>query len=185
MMIRQNMKRYIAVLLLSVLSFLWGVSALGQNKASVPEQMNFSAEDENAQQPVSIPQDAWSVLKRDSSVLEVLASQHLSVDQLPVSWFVASEVHLDGPEKKDLVVIGKGLLQGANVTTFWVFAQSPNGLRLVLTLPAHDLSIEHGRTNGYKNIRMMVATAGRISTATLRFDGKVYRLHDKSTQKIN
>jgi hypothetical protein len=158
---------------------------MSQDKSSSSEQVQFSAEDEGVKQSVSIPPDAWSILKKDSSVLEVLASQNLQPDQLPASWFVASEVHLDGPNRRGLVVIGKGMLQGANVTTFWVFTQGPNGLKLVLTLPAHDLSIKSTWTKGYRDIQTTMMTAGRVSTATLRFDGKEYRVSGDSTKSIH
>ena len=116
--------------------------------------------------------------------MEVLASQNLQADQLPKSWFAASEVRLDGPSEHDFVVIGKGMLQGANVTTFWVFAQGPQGLKLVLTLPAHDLSIKPTRTNGYRNIQAVMMTAGRVSTAELRFDGKEYRVRENRSKSV-
>lgn len=174
----------IPVLFLLVISFFWGVRAMSQDETSPSEQVQFSAEDESVKQPISIPPDAWSILKKDSNVLEVLASQNLKAGQLPASWFVASEVHLDGPNERDLVVIGKGMLQGANLTTFWVFAQSPQGLKLVLTLPAHDLFIEQTRTKGYRNIQAVMMTAGRVSTAELRFDGAEYRVRKDASKSI-
>jgi hypothetical protein len=178
------MRSKIPVLFLLVISFFCGVGAMSQDKASPSEQRQFSAEDESVKQPISIPPDAWSILKKDSNVLEVLAGQNLQADQLPVSWFAASEVHLDGPNERDLVVIGKGMLQGANATTFWIFVRRPQGLKLVLTLPAHDLSIEPSRTNGYRNIQATMMTAGRVSTAALRFDGEEYRVRSDSTKSI-
>lgn len=185
MRIGSNMFVKIPVVFLLALFLLRGVTVVGQNKAKSSEQIQFSAEDQNVKQPISIPQDAWSILKKDKNVLEVLGSQSLQADQLPRSWFAASEIHLDGPDEGDLVVIGKGLLQGANVTTFWVFAQRPQGLTLVLTVPAHDLSIKPAQTNGYRNIQAMMMTAGRISTATLRFNGKEYRVREDSTKSIH
>ena len=174
----------ISIHFLVAVCFFCGLGAMGQEKTIPSEQVQFSAEDESVTQPVSIPQDAWSILKKDNNVMEVLASQNLQADQLPKSWFAASEIHLDGPNEHDFVVIGKGMLQGANVTTFWVFAQTPQGLKLVLTLPAHDLSIEPTRTNGYRNIQAVMMTAGRVSTAELRFDGKEYRVRENASKSI-
>jgi len=78
-------------------------------------------------------------------------------------------------QENDLVVVGKSLLQGANVTTFWVFTRGISGTKLVLSVPAHDLAIETSRTKGYRDIKVMMATAGRVSSAMFRFDGQKYQ----------
>jgi hypothetical protein len=184
MRITQATKTKKTVILLAVASMFWGIGAVGQNKLHYSEQLQFSAEDENVRQPVRIPDDAWSMLKKDANVLEVLTNQKLPVDQLPTPWFTASEVHLGGPNERDLVVIGKGPLQGANVTTFWVFLHTPHGLKLVLTVPAHDLAIKPARWNGFKSIEIASATAVQVSRASYRFDGKQYRVYEQSTQPI-
>lgn len=166
-------------------SLLWAVvicasgCAIGQQAHPPHEQMAFSAEDESVKQPVKIPADVWAVLQKDSNVLDVLNSQSLQPNQLPASWFTASEVHLDGAQEGDLVVVGKGLLQGANVTTFWVFTRTSSGTKLVLNVPAHDLAIETNRTKGYRDIKVMMATAGRVSAAIFRFDGQKYQTAKK------
>lgn len=118
-------------------------------------------------------------------MLEILASQNLQADQLPCAWFAASEIHLDGSDKRDLVMIGKGMLQGANVTTLWVFAQRPQGLKVLLTLPAHDLLIKPTRTNGYRNIQAIMMTAGRSFDGDTPFRWKEYRVHEDSTKSIH
>jgi hypothetical protein len=164
-----------AVTLLTVISMFWAVDAVSQDKPDSPEQVQFSVEDETAKHPVSIPEDAWSILKKDAGVLEVLTNRSLSVNQLPASWFTASEVHLKVRNESDLVVVGKGPLQGANVTTFWVFLRRPQGLVLVLSAPAHDLIIKPTRRNGYKTIEIASTTAVRLSKVTFRFDRNQYR----------
>lgn len=149
--------------------------AIGQQAHPPHEQMAFSAEDESVKQPARIPADVWAVLQKDSNVLDVLNSQNLQPNQLPASWFTASEVHLDGAQEGDLIVVGKSLLQGANVTAFWVFTRTPSGPNLVLTVPAHDLAIETNRTKGYRDIKVMMATAGQVSAAIFRYDGQKYQ----------
>jgi hypothetical protein len=181
---KENMMSKISIHFLVAVSCFWGLGAMSQEKTSPSEQVQFSAEDENVKHPISVPQDAWSILEKDNNVLEVLASQGLQADQLPASWFAASQIHLDGPNERDFVVIGKGMLQGANLTTFWIFAERPKGLKLVLTLPAHDLSINSARTNGYRNIQAVMMTAGRVSTAALRFDGREYRVREDATKRV-
>jgi hypothetical protein len=97
---------------------------------------------------------------------------------------MASEVHLTGPEEKDLVVVAAGLLRGANVTTFWVLRPADGGYELLLTAPAHDLIIKQSRSKGYKNIELLSATAVWVSTMSLRFDGRRYEVHTRSAKPI-
>jgi hypothetical protein len=170
--------------LLTMIAVLWGASAISQEKSGFQEQVQFSAEDETVKHPISVPEEAWSILKRDPSVLEVLTDRNLTIDQLPASWFTASEVHLGGPDEGDVVVVGKGPLRGANVTTFWVFLRRPQGLKLALTVPAHDLIIKPVRRNGYKGIEIVSATAVKLSRVSYRFDGSQYRVNERSTQDI-
>ena len=175
------MKNVVTLLLMAFV--FWGIGALSQEKSGSQEQAQFSVEDDTVKSPISIPEEAWSVLRKDTSVLDVLADQNLSAEQLPKSWFTASAVHLSGSNERDLVVMGKGPLQGANVTTFWVFAQRPEGLRLVLNAPAHDLVIKPMRWNGYKTIEIASATAVRLSKVTFRFDGNQYRADTRPVSK--
>lgn len=166
-------------------SLLWAMAiwssgcAMGQQAHPLHEQMTFSAEDVSVKQPARIPPDVWALLQKDSNVLDVLNSQNLQPSQLPASWFAASEVHLDGAQENDLVVVGKSLLQGANVTMFWAFTRGISGTKLVLSVPAHDLAIETNRTKGYRDIKVMMATAGRVSSAMFRFDGQMYQTANK------
>jgi hypothetical protein len=90
------MKFWICVVFLGTVSLFGEASALNQEQSNSLEQSRFSAEAENVQRPTSIPDDAWSILQKDSNVLDVLASQNLRAYQLPSSWFGASAIHLDG-----------------------------------------------------------------------------------------
>lgn len=102
----------------------------------------------------------------------------------PGSWFSASEVHLDGSGETDLVVMGRGPLRGANVTTFWVFRGTLQGHVLVLTIPAHDLEITNTRWNGYRKIRTDAMTAVRSYTNLYRFDGGQYQAYKKKSTAL-
>ena len=46
---------------------------------------------------------------------------------------------------------------------------------LLLNAPAHDLYVRNARTNGYRDIEILVATAVSVSTVTLKFDGERYK----------
>jgi hypothetical protein len=148
--------------------------SLGQHKSA--EQTHFSAEDDHVAHPAQVPSDAWKILQEDSLVKDILEDEKLTADQLPRSWFQSSVVHLDGPSEKDLLVIADGKLAGGNVTTFWLFMQTPQGMKLVLNAPAHDLIIHSSRINGHRDVELVGMTAIRIMTGKYRFDGTQYQL---------
>ena len=75
------------------------------------------------------------------------------------------------------MVQGEGAMMGANVTEFWVFAETPRGSRLVLKAPAHDLVIRDIASGGYKIIEASAVIAGHVSTLTYKFDGNQYILY--------
>lgn len=67
------------------------------------EQTDFSSDDENWERPLKAPEE----------VLRIIRTQLKSApDELPTNWLVASEIQLDGPEEKDLIVMGIGGLRG-------------------------------------------------------------------------
>jgi hypothetical protein len=149
--------------------------ATEQAKSSVAEQVHFSAEDESVQRPGSVPEGILQILRRDRDVLNVLKHQNLPAEQLPASWFRASEIHLDGLNETDMIVIAAGPLIGANVTTFRVFRPTAQGYELVLLVATHDLTIEKHRSHGYRDILAERQTAIEFVSVLYRFDGKQYQ----------
>ena len=158
---------------------------LGRNTSrSGVEQVQFSAEDETVKRPIVLPYEALRVIEEDPSVAEGLKNEAPPTTQIPKGWLMASEVHLAGPDEKDIIVVATGSLLGANVTTFWVLRPSRRGYELLLSAPAHDLVIKGTRFKGYKDIELVSATALDVSTESLRFDGKKYDVHEQRSKPI-
>ena len=147
------------------------------------EQTQFSAEDEAVRKPVPLPVDVMDLLKQDRFVQDTLEGEKLSSDSLPKSWFSGSALRL-GPRTDDLIVEANGPLVGANVNSFWVFLAGSHGHRLVLNAPTHNLKVEDHRTNGYRDITLISAVAGRINTTQLRFNGHEYVLYQQKSEVI-
>ncbi len=120
-------------------------------------------------------------MQKDSYVQNVLENENLTAEQLPRSWFLTSTVHLDGSQENDLLVIANDKLAGGNVVTFWLFVQTPNGMKLVLNAPAHDLFIKSSRSHGHRDINMVGMTAVRIMSVTFRYDGNQYQKGHKNS----
>jgi len=79
-------------------------------KVDQPEQTIFGSDagspEEFTQKPVEVPAAAVQVIQ-DSFVrgtLNCLKHFGTTPDEVPASWFVASEIHLKGPEEIDLIV---------------------------------------------------------------------------------
>jgi hypothetical protein len=178
------MRRNSRLLIVGAVLIFGGVSIESQKTKSNQEQTHFSAEDAGVSFPVPIPDEALAILRRDDRVENELAYAAIAPEKLPRSWFSASEIALGSPGEKDLIVVAEGPLLGANVDTFWVFVNSGKGYLLVLTIPAHDLIVKRSRTNGYRNLEAMAATAITVTTASFRFDGHQYREYSEKTEDI-
>jgi hypothetical protein len=151
-------------------------------KASRSEQTHFSAEDESVQHPVEIPEAVLAIISKDESTRNTLEVEGKS--QLPKNWLSASEVHLAESNEQDIVVMAVGLLRGANITTFWLFRPARGGYEMLLDAPVHDLIIKNSRSNGYRDIELLSATAVTVSTVILRFDGKAYQIYKKTSGPV-
>jgi hypothetical protein len=153
------------------------------------EQWHFSSELDITpmKRPVEVPDEVLVLLRKNSIVLrnKSCLREAGTSDRIPSSWFVASEVHLDGPDERDLIILPKnGCFLGANLGPFWIVRNSPEGYRLVLSWVAHDLEVLPTRSNGYHDIRLTSATADMISTTICRFDGQKYQPFKKDLSAI-
>jgi hypothetical protein len=148
------------------------------------EQMHFSAEEAGVKKPVALPADVLSILRKDKMVRNVLENEGIPPEEIPLSWFSASAVHLTRSHKQDLVVVAEGPLAGGNVVTFWVFSVTNHGYELVLTAPAHDLIVKSTRWNGFRDIELTSMSAVQINSVLCRFDGKKYAGYRTKSEQI-
>jgi hypothetical protein len=158
--------------LVAVLAF--AQAPRGSSQPATVEQRIFSIEGDTVQHPVSLPPGILKILAQDSDVQQIQKAFRLT--SVPSDWFVASVVHLAGPNEDDFVIIGTGPILGANVTTFWCLRPSHDGdFELLLTIAAHDLTIKDERSGGYRNIEVTAATAVRVSKVLYKFADEKYR----------
>jgi hypothetical protein len=118
------------------------------SKSSAPsqsEQSDFGIEleAEPVQRPVELPRAALDALTEDNRVARCLEKNSLSPSELPSNWFVASGIHLDGPDEVDLIVLPGGriadtpagkispnaCLVGANTAQMWVLRKTQTGFQ--------------------------------------------------------
>ncbi|WP_433963965.1 hypothetical protein [Tunturiibacter gelidiferens] len=170
-----------AFMLLPKLAVALSIAVVSANPGTNPLQssdLHFSAEDVDVKDAVPISDEIWSLLKEDIDVRDQLQRQNAPLKD-PKNWFSAAVVHLHKANEYDLVVQGEGPMMGANVTEFWVFAETKRGPKLVLKAPAHDLLLRNHVSNGYRIIEASAVTALRVSTLTYTFDGNHYVLIQK------
>ncbi len=145
-----------------------------QSQVRLREQSAFGAEEE-VEHPVNMPEDVLRILRRDERNQRRLAEGQ-SPDDMPASWFVASEIHLNEDDLPDLVVMAATpRLFGANIVPFWIFRNTPQGHKLALSVSALGLEVLNNRTNGYRDIHSIALSAREEFTTTYKFNGNEYR----------
>ena len=144
------------------------------SSAQQREQTTFGAEEEIVH-PVPIPKDVLQILRSNERNQRLLAKGQ-KPDEMPASWFVASEINLKDDSMSDLIVMAvESRLLGANIVPFWNFRNTLQGHELALTVSALSLEVLDTKTNGYRDIRTSAATAKSGYTIIFKFDGKEYR----------
>jgi hypothetical protein len=173
-------------------------------KENEPEQTVFGADPppgEFIRKPVQVPPAALQVL-RDSlgrGTINCLKHNGVSADDVPALWFVASEIHLDGPEEIELIVqpnlpkIGTdelphhqafGCVLGANVGPFWVLGNINGRYGLLLATYALGLEVLDSRSNFYRDIQATAATAGTLTTVLYKMSVAQYQVAEKKSEPV-
>lgn len=163
------------------------------------EQSTFGTEEVPGEpflrRPVPVPDAVSEVLRRDHGVQSCLEYNPLPSGEPLSSWFLASEIHLDGPNETDLMVLanpepGKAYLcfhSVEGISWFWVFRQTAGQSELILKAPGQGMDALKARHSGYKDIQTVTGgQAGRyLTTITYRFDGKRYRQYRERTREVH
>jgi len=162
------------------------------------EQSEFGMELEAVpiQRPVTLSRAALNALSKDERIAACLESEGLSADKLPANWFVASEIHLNGPNEVDLVVLPGGpvpdtpageispnaCLVGANTAQMWVMRKTQNGFQLVLSQLGLGMSVLSSRANGLRDIQVGAAVGGYNDAIDYKFDGQSYQIAARTSE---
>jgi len=177
--------------------------ARGQNPGNdqKQEQTAFEAEPDgdvmHISRPAEIPEGALKVLRDLSrSPADCLKHDGVTPEQVPASWFIASAVHLNGPNEVDFVVllnepaiahpdIPGGCMLPANGNYFWVLGpESKSGkYRLLLKVYGHGLNVLNSRTNQYRDIQAGYASTAGGATMLYKFKLSQYQLAEKKEYK--
>jgi hypothetical protein len=151
------------------------------------EQSTFGAEDESWEHQVPIPEDVLQILRKTpGDVLEKLRKANIGLpEDLSSDSFLASEIHLNSPQERDLILMGIRNLRLPHAALFWVFRPIRNGHELILSTGGDSLEVLNIRKNGYRQIRVYNNTASTTTGAVYGFDGKQYTLMKQKTKPIS
>jgi hypothetical protein len=169
----------------------------GQSSENSPEQTVFDAEGDSSgllvKRTAAIPDSALQVL-RDTltgGTFNCLKASGTTPEQAPASWFLASEIHLNGPNEIDLVVLPNvpgisdptnpgGCLLAAHGGPFWVLGPGIASGRYGLLLATYGLGLRvlNSRTNRYRDIEIGTERNTRI----YKFTWQQYQLAEQKIE---
>jgi hypothetical protein len=163
-------------------SGVWGKTA--------KEQTSFDADSaRQIARPVPLPDSVLQILAQDTEVVACRKESPIPPGASLASWFMASEVHLDGPDEVDLVVLP--VVQGnrfmcfhsaEGIGWFWVFHQVGAHYELALKTAGLGLTILDARHNGFKDIESGMAFGTHSSQTTYRYESGKYREYRREAQ---
>ena len=187
------------VLLILTISCLLNtsVAAAPKGKQGRKEQISFSVEQELVpiEKPSDLPYEALQVLAKEAGVASCLENQGISGNKLPSSWFIASEIHLDGQNEVDFVVLpnlesepqhhpGPAVcFLGANTGQFWIIRKTSAGYGLVLSLFTHGLGVLDSRSHGLRDVEAVTVSANGETRSLFKFNGEQYKLHSEKAEQ--
>jgi len=154
------------------------------------EQTSFDADSSRQiTRPVDLPGSVLRILAQDNEVVACMKDNPIPPEASLASWFMASEIHLNGPDEADLVVlpVAQGSLYMCfhsveGIGWFWVFRQVGAHYELVLRTAGLGLIIRDARHAGYRDIQTGAAFGMHSSQITYRFENGKYREYRREAQ---
>jgi len=160
--------------------------------ATRQEQSEFNADpSERVTHPIHVPNAVLQVLAKDTAVAACMKDNPIAPGESLSSWFTASEIHLNGSDEADLVVLP--VAQGdaymcfryfEGIGWFWVFRPIGDRYELVLKTAGLGISVLDTRHNGYRDIRSVGQVGEWSTTTTFRFKDGHYREFKKDTKEL-
>lgn len=137
------------------------------------EQVDFSTEGD-VQVNITLPPEIRKALEQDQFVRETLEASSPAPSSIPAGWTECALIHLSSAAERDYIVIGQEDLAGAHATHFWIYRETPQGVKLVLFALADGLSIQRRKSNGLREILTSSFTAVSITDTKFYFNGTKY-----------
>ncbi len=91
-------------------------------------------------------------------------------DDIPASWFVASQVRLTKIRASGLVVRGEAeCLGGAHIAQFWVLEKTTTGYKIVFAGRGDGFEVLPTSTNGHRDLELVLITQAGANVDDVKF----------------
>jgi hypothetical protein len=141
--------------------------------------------------PIALPNGAAQILAKDDNVVACMKDNPIPQAASLASWFTASEIHLNGPNEADLVVLPAAqnspficFHSVEGIGWFWVFRQIGGRYELVLKTAGLGLTVLESRHSGYRDILSGGQVGAFATQSSFRFENGRYREHQRKTEKL-
>jgi hypothetical protein len=175
----------------------WMVSVALMTQASIAsavpkqEQTLFNADpSEGIARPVPVPDSVLETLANDAFVVACVKDNRIPSNTAPPSWFAASEIHLDGPNETDIVVLPVALgspyfcfHSAEGFGWFWVFRKTGKQYEPVLKTSGLGLRVLDSKHHGYRDLQSESQIGGTNRETRFRFENGRYRVYQKEAEK--
>jgi len=140
---------------------------------SIEKEQSLFGIESPIDRPVPVPPEILRLLDSDVRVVKCLGIK--GIRQAPGTWYTTSEIHLNDRKQADFVVLPKeACLFGANIGPIWVFGRTEKSFEILLKTDALGIEILKSKTNGFRDIKGVQATAIKTVEATFKYDGHRY-----------
>ena len=149
------------------------ISAAALAASAQKVQTVFNLE-EDVTKSAAIPEDVIAMLKSDQRVDVCFQQKGEGANE--ADWFEASEIDLNGDKRMDLVIKAKdACLFGANQGPFWVYQNTGEGFKQVLTEQGLQLIIKPKKINSFNQIQVSKAVRMKPVSRTFSFKNGKYQ----------
>ena len=173
-------------LLLGALLALSSTTAgYAQKKSTTqPEETGFCGDD-LPKHLVPVPKDVLKLLLAREDVQDALSLATNEQKAHPSRYLHAAEIHLGPEDETDLVIIGSSPLSGADNDWFWIVRAPNKNPKIVFWEGASCIYIGTNRTNGFRDISSIWASASEQKRVIYRFNGSEYKAGKAKWSKNN
>ena len=131
------------------------------------------------QKEAVIPADVIAILKSNEAV-DVCFQEKKGENINEADWFAASEIDLNGDNRRDLVIKPKdACLYGANQGPFWIFQNRTDGYLKILSASGLQLKVLPKKINSFNEIEISKVVSMKPASDIYVFDKEKYQITEK------
>ena len=153
------------------------------------QQASFGTEGQ-FDHPAVLPSGALKALETSKLSAEMLrecaVNEGIKVSEIPASWFVGSWIELSRGRSSGLAVRAEhGCFWGAHIAQFWLLSKTGPNYYVVFTGRADGFRVLSKRTNGYRDVQLILATqaGAELTYVTFEYANGEYAESESRTER--